>query len=402
MPNFVIDRHFFPDNCCLVGSLLSLTEEGVKYLDGLIKSDNLENLVALQRIEDGRTLIRFSTLTPLGAFALSHSLEVGIADESLSRSRTIERRNLLSNCRNLDEIYRSLKHIIADPFTYYRSVENLDGVSLDEPLVEAEKIKTQEFLKSKDEYYHSRGEVSFSKQPNKLIFGENHGDDLATKSMQNMMGYFARNGMPIFLEFLPWEIFEPILQEYYSSEIGSERFNKSQDLLELFASRIRRNDSGNKDLIDLIKQAREFGVRVFPAETIISFYQSNDILGGAKEGVRLPMSNYATYEIVREVSPDKFAILYGNNHLLESISPSLPEMLGAMSVSFFQRGFRTSEQDRFRTGVDVFCDSAQSAESLVSKIYSKLSRPSQSTNSQTSTQETIIVTSESQEETQRW
>ena len=172
---------------------------------------------------------------------------------------------------------------------------------------------------------------SFDKQNIKLVIGEQHQDSHARDCIVSLLSILKINNTPIFLEFLVYETWMPILNEYYKDNLSSEKVKQIEQVMTM----ILEKDAASKGLCDIIIAARKSGVKVYPAETIISHMGTHSYTGGSKEN-RCRYSNYASANIVRQISPDNFVMLYGNGHLLkgEAEEPPLHKMLGAKAISF--------------------------------------------------------------------
>lgn len=223
----------------------------------------------------------------------------------------------------------------------------------------------------------------------KLVVGEDHYDKDATGFIRQNLDKLAEAKTPIFLEFLQFELWQPILNQYYSTE--GDKKDKIEEFIGEMLHNIKREpnipiinegsvfgklthnffsgqESGelvqkqsdprpfqlNQDLFDLIKEARKKNVRIYPAETVASHHQTSHPLEGSNN-FRLPIANFAAMDIVKKISPDNFVVLIGNQHLISSEKesrltgsfwdvgvpevndvkkPALPKMLGAKSIAF--------------------------------------------------------------------
>lgn len=213
--------------------------------------------------------------------------------------------------------------------------------------------------KSSDEYYSASHEnAAEQKSTYKKIIGENHGDDDAVRYISSQIKFLSQNKIPIFLEFLEYEKWEPILSEYFDSDDPEYNAFLEETMERMLVSEpdprtmqnsifykknqsVKRNRTDNKDLFKLIKLAKKNKVRIYPAETSISALMTADKQFGTKDN-RCKIANYVTMQLINKLSPDKFFCLYGNAHLLkgegEGEEPPLQEMMDAQHQFFCNKG----------------------------------------------------------------
>lgn len=203
------------------------------------------------------------------------------------------------------------------------------GLQPDDPLV----IEAQNYFERVHPPLPSVGDV-------RLVVGENHGMSLETEAtdyIYNLLSELAKTNTSLFLEFLPWEIWEPVLTHYHKASAHDE-ISAMEDCIQGMLANIRRakDSPGNEDLFRLIKEAKRQGVQVHGCETVASFNASNSQSHGATSH-RCVVAEYTTRKILEEIDVDNFVVLFGNAHLCYEISqgganyvkPGLGELLGA-------------------------------------------------------------------------
>lgn len=158
-----------------------------------------------------------------------------------------------------------------------------------------------------------------------------------------------------------------MFSQYFAATAGSDEEREQFSLLKLAVEGVWRRhvlhgaDGGNEDLLHLIQEAKKFGVRVFPAKSIISYrVSSRDEDEYRRQRCRI--ANYGTAEIIKTKMLSNFVVLYGNGHLMKTDQRKmlgktsaqdrnipLQQMIGAKAIAF-QGGLQISS-----VAPDVLC-----------------------------------------------
>lgn len=197
-------------------------------------------------------------------------------------------------------------------------VDSTFSINVEEEASEADLRKIKIFEESCKKSY-STPVITKSRQ-HKMIVGENHDDSDAVNFIISLLPELSKTKTPIFLEFLEWEIHQELLEKYHAEIVGSEEERQLEGLVKIAIEGITRRrtqglEGSNEDLFRLVVEAKKAGVRIFPAESILS-YQLSSRSSGDFEGHRCYYANYGVKEVVNATSPDNFVILIGNAHLL--------------------------------------------------------------------------------------
>ena len=136
----------------------------------------------------------------------------------------------------------------------------------------------------------------------------------------------------LYLENLAYDsLYQDLLDQYQSSPIDSDDMPRSLELM--IKSFADEKEGGRKVFYELIKTAKDCGVRVVGIDTVAAHEKKGD------DPKRYSRLTYTSLKIIEKeeslrTKPGKYMLLIGNNHITESFkTPGIPYLLGIHSLS---------------------------------------------------------------------